>query len=347
MEEKEIINNPVKHSGLIVEPVNGEDYIVGAYSPLVGSYEIIMPQGHGWLNLQRPEERQFNYNFDSYSCVSFASLKALSYYFKAKLGIDYNFSERFTSKMSGTIPGTGNSVRNVLESIRKQGFLFEPEYPFAQDLTQAQFFAPIRGTLTILAEGRLQRWKINWESLSTVQDVDHEQIKAMLAYSPIIVTGYAWASYLGEGVYKDYKNQANHCFLIADYDNNQADWDLLADDSYPQDTGDGIDQPQEFLKKLSKDYRIWSAHRIVVEEIETPQTDLTLLNKIKMAFKKLARDCHGGLWFIKKLSDGTYGKAPVNDFKSLSGALIDEVGCEKNNLTDAYMATLKDYPFFG
>ena len=343
--EKEIIDKPVVNSGLIIEETNEKDYIFGAYSQL--DNKVIFPDAHGWLQYQRPEERQFNANFDTYSCVTFASLKALSYYFKVKLGIDYNFSEMFTSSMSGTIPGQGNSVRNVLECARTKGFLFELEYPFTPATTQDKFFSSPSLVLRTTAKGRLQRWKISWEALSTVQNVSHEQIKEALKYSPVIVTGYAWASYLGTGVYKDYNNQANHCFLIVDYDNTKPDWDLLADDSYPQDTGDGVDQPAEYLKKLAKDFRIWSAHKITVEEITTPQTDITLLNKITMAFKKLARDIHGGLWFIKMLPDKSYGKQKVDNFTQLTGALIDEVGTEKNNLTDEFLNTIKDFKFFG
>lgn len=299
-DDKQIIDKPIKNSGFVFEEIQEVDHIFGAYSPQVGSYLVIMPNGHGWLDIQRVEERQFNRFFDTYSCVTFAILKALSYYFKAVYNIDINISEMFTSRMSGTIPGRGNSVRTVLECVRLKGYLLEIEYPFTPDTTEGQFFAPISIKLQSTAKGRLKQWKINWEAVSTSNDVSHEQIKEALKYTPVIVTGYAWAQYLGEGVYHDYNNMANHCFLVVDHnDNTKEDWDLLADDSYPQDTGDGIDQPQEFLKRLAKDFRIWSAHKITVERIVEPINNANFYTKIKNMALKLVKDIHMGYHLVK------------------------------------------------
>lgn len=348
-EDKVIHARPRVNSGVILEPVKDTDYIMGGFSPFAGLYPVIFPNGHGWLTIQRPEEKQYNSRgFDSYSCVTFASLKALSYYFKVKFGMDMDFSERFTAVMSGTVPGQGNSVRNVLESIRKDGFVLESDYPsMSEDMTQAEWFAPIPQSIKDIGKKNMERWAIHWEALSSSQDVPHDLIKEALKHAPVIVTGFAWASYYGEGIFKDYNNQANHCFDNVDFSDTDPQWDILADDTYPLDPGDPAPTQDEFLKKLDKTYRIWSAHRIWAEEIATPKTDLTLLNKIRMAFKKISRTVHGGLVFIKKLADGNYGYQEIKTVDDLAGALIDEVGVEKNNLSDDFIKTLIPTKFFG
>lgn len=340
--KKEIIKNmPVRNSGLIFEEPKPEDYVLGYTSPLQN--KVIFKDGHGWLDFQRPEERQFNRNFDSFSCVTFSCLKALSYYFKVVYNLDMNFSERFTASMSGTIPGRGNSVRNVLESIRKQGFVLESDYPsMADNMTEAEWFKYPPKSVRDKALANLKKWKITWEVLSTNSDVPHDLVNNALQYAVAIVTGYAWASYFGHpddvGIYKDYNYQANHCFLVIDWQ-HPTDWDELADDSYPQDNRyDDMIVDKEFLKKLSPDYRIWSAHAITVTPLVEQNT--SLINKLKSMFTKIVRDIHGGLWFVKNDS-----KQKIEDWLSFAGAVIDEVGCK--TVDDNYLSNLKDIKFFG
>lgn len=322
-----------KNYGLIHEDPKPEDWILGA-SPL--DNRIIFDDGKGWRKFAPDGEMQFNRKFDSYSCVSFASLKALNYYFKVVYNIELDLSEMFTAVMSGTIPGRGNTVRNVLESIRKDGFVEEFFYPFTEATTKAQFFTPPPLTIKTRAKGKLQYWQINWEWVDSSTDVSHETIKDALKYSPVIVTGYAWTAQ--DGVYYDNNRQANHCFLVVDYDEQGR---LIADDSYPTDWQyDDNSSRDEFYKTLDKNFRLWSAHKITVTPIL--KKNKTLLEKIKSMFKNISRDIHGGLWFIKGGK-----KQKILDIESLSAALVDEIGVEKNDLTDADLAKYPDHKFFG
>ncbi len=59
-------------------------------------------------------------------------------------------------------------------------------------------------------------------------------------------------------------------------------------------------------------------------------------------FKKISRDTKGGFWFIK---DGK--KQKIEDWEAMLGSIIDEIGVEKNNLTDDDLAKLPDHKFFG
>lgn len=339
MKDTDILIKPVKNSGLIVEEVKQEDWIFGGISG--STAPIIFESGHGWLHEQSEEQAQLNSNFDTYSCVTFACTKALVYYFKEVHNLEFDLSQMFTSKMSGTVPGRGNSVRNVLESLRKDGWLLEIEYPFLPNTTQVQFFANISITLKNKALGRLDGWKIEWESLSLSSNVPHSVIADALKYSPVIATGFAWASYYGAlGIYYDYNNPANHAFLIVDHQIGSKDWDLMVDDSYPQDfTYEPGEAKDQFLKKLHPTYRVDSAHKIVVKPI---LIEPSLINKLKNMFKKISRDIHGGLWFVKSGM-----KQKIENWEAFAGAVIDEVGTERNGLTDAQLLAFKDNKFFG
>lgn len=269
-----IIKINKRKGGVIFEMPKQEDYVFGGVTGYART--PIFPDGHGWIKYQRPEERQFNKNFDSFSCVSFACLKALSYFIKERYGLDMDFSERFTAVMSGTIRGRGNSVRNVLESIRTDGFVLESDYPSMTDtMTEDEWFVPIPASVKKKGLENLKQWKINWETLTISDNVPHTQIYEGLKSAPVITTGFAWASYYGNpddiGIYHDYNYQANHCFLLCDWQ-KPTDWDVLADDSYPQDNrSDDAIVDEEFLKRLAPDYRLWSSHQIFCEPI--PQTN--------------------------------------------------------------------------
>lgn len=336
MEDKKIVMAPVKNSGLIVEPPNEKDWVFGGISGATAP--ILFPDGHGWLKFQRPEESQKNRNFDTFSCVSYACLKSLSYYIKVAYGLDMDFSERFTSVMSGTVPYKGNSLRNVLESIRKHGFVLESDYPsLTSEMTQAQWFAYPPASIRNKALDNLKRWKIEWETLSIASPVPHSQIIEAMKKAVPIITVFAWASYYGEGVYYDYNNPANHATTSPDHEDNDPLVDLIADDSYQQDFGDDEGTQAEYLKRLSKDFKISSAHIITAQPLPL---DISLISKIKNMFTKIKRDVHGGLWFIK---NGV--KQKIESWLDFSGAVIDEVGC--GQISDEDLAKYPLFKFFG
>ena len=279
-------NSQVVNRGVILEDSNPDDYVLGGISG-AADMPIIFPDGFGWLKNQRPEETQKNRYFDSYSCVTFASLKSLSYYFKVVYGLDMDFSERFTAVMSGTIPGQGNSVRNVLESIRKDGFVLESDYPsMTPDMTQAEWFADPPAAIKKKALDNLKKWEIKWEVLSIANpftgEVDHGQIMEGQKKGVPICIGYAWIS--DSGIYYDHGYPANHCFTIPEPIIGDSRADLMADDSYPEDFGIDPEPDANYLKKLGKTYSVKSAHIIMVKPVGEP---VSLINKFKNMIKSL------------------------------------------------------------
>lgn len=281
--------NKIINSGVILEDHNQEDWVCGGISG--STMPVLFPDGHGWLKYQRPEETQRNRNFDSYSCVSFGCLKSLSYYMKVVHGLDMNFSERFTAVMSGTTPGQGNSVRNVLESIRKDGFVLESDYPsMTPDMTENEWYQQPPESVKKKALDNLKNWKIEWETLSIANpftgEVSHDQIIEGQKKGVPITIGYAWLEngleVDGIGVYVTGGNPANHCFTSPDHKDNHQVVDLLVDDSYPRDFGIEKEPDQNYLKYLHKGYSICSAHIISAQPIGKPTNFVTLIkNMIK------------------------------------------------------------------
>lgn len=290
------MDNKIINTGLIHEPPQEKDWVFGGVNS--GAFNTpLFSDGHGWLTIQRDEQTQRNANFDTFSCVTFSCLKALSYYVKKIYNLDVNFSERFTAVMSGTTPGKGNSIRNVLESIRKDGFLLENDCPFTNEMTQSEFFSPITQSLKDKAKKNLQDFMglgpiiIEWEVISNNPFsgglVDHDQIREALKYSPVITTGFAWN---GGPIYVN-GGAPNHCFLGIDWD-DQVEWDVMADDNYPADFSLDHEPDVNYLKKLSRFYSLYSAYKITARLANKPAS---LITNFKKMFNNMRAymDTHG------------------------------------------------------
>jgi hypothetical protein len=294
-----LIHNERKNTGLVFEKVQAQDWILGGVSPLQN--KVIFSDGHGWPKFRTPPEMQFNTKFDSFSCVVFACLKALCMYIYCVYGILLNLDEMFTAVMARVQPGVGTSVRNVLECIRKSGVVEQAlaaklRYPFDANTTEAMYFNSQPYSLIKEALKFLNVWKMNWEALTTSDNVPHAFIGSALQFSPVISTGFAWIKNSVTGLYVDEGRQANHCWIADDYAGSK----IIANDTYPSDnqydTNSTID---EFIKELDPSYRIFSAHKITAEPILPTNVKNSLLNKLTDMLSNLVRDIHGGFHFIK------------------------------------------------
>jgi hypothetical protein len=363
-EDKKIIIIPVSNSvipedtqskdynanddGILVEQVPGkvinvedEKPMGGVITPLIPP-SIIFKDGHGHLKYQGAPEMQFNRLFDSYSCVIYTIAKAICYNLRERYNIDITISEMFNAYYANVRQGVGTTIRAGMESFRLHGWVEDKDYPFTAETTLKQFQQQPPIEIVNKATGELTKWKFNWEVLGR----DHNSIKENLKRTVICGTGFAWASYYGEGVYYDYNNPANHAFLIVDYKiNDKGGINLIADDSYPRDNRfDDDSTPDEFIKELDASYSMGSCHRVWLTPVLPQPNNKTLINKITNMFLKIGRSIHGAFFFIK---DGK--KAEINSWKAAFGAIIDEVGIlpANNNLTDEKLSSIPDYPFFG
>ncbi len=181
---KETIKQPV--GGLIVEPPDEQDHILGASGP---DFEVLIPSGQWHEHLPIPE-LQRNRHGDTFMCVSF-SLNNIHEMLKNRLfGEVINKSDLFLGVGSGTVRGRGNSKRAVAEWNRRNGFVLESEYPYHEDMTLDEAYKPL--TRELLTEGikSLEDWVFNWKWLGSN---DPEVMKEGLKLSPLQVD--VWGSY--------------------------------------------------------------------------------------------------------------------------------------------------------
>lgn len=133
-----------KNLGVIAPKLADTDYVAGQETGI--QYEEVNKSGNWKAHLPIGEPQFFG--FDSSACVSFSALNVievqLNYLLNAgKIPDDklkqlkdwgylqndkFNFSDRFTAKMSGTTP-QGNQVQSVWDSIRKHGLVPEAMWP--------------------------------------------------------------------------------------------------------------------------------------------------------------------------------------------------------------------------
>lgn len=202
----------VKNYGLVNEaPLIGVDYQAGVLDK-----KILMPSGQ-WDQVLPSVEYQKSYKtgFDSYGCVTFSCLNVLETLHKF-VGIDKNFSDNFIAKMSGTIPGRGNSLRNVVECVRK-GVVDESVYPFhdtmetfyqeiPQDVRDKQYTVPFGW-----------EWGMGGDNLHNWHNDRKQVFVDLLKYSPVQITVYAYGKQV-DGIYQPVMNaEPNHAIELYGY----------------------------------------------------------------------------------------------------------------------------------
>jgi hypothetical protein len=285
-----------------------------------------------WVDdwLEMPAETQFGAKLESMGCTGFGTNNIYELIAKAQYGLNWNLSDRFINKVSGTTR-QGNTVDAPIDAMRKFGFLFEDEYPWNRDtFSWDDYYSTVPANKLKLAKTRLNDWEFKHEY---VPIGNKEAIMNALKTSPLGGTVYAWQKN-ADSIYYSGGNRPNHyTVVILGYVKGKY-W--ICGDSYPEDFQyNDNPQPSEFIKKLDWNFQFGCIKRYALIK---KNNKLTLINILK----KIARDIHGGFWFLK---DGS--KAKITDWKSMLGAIVDEIGVEKNNLTDKQLSEYSDYPFFG
>lgn len=139
-----------KNTGFLEAPPRETDWIAGGSSLI--EFKQMNHMGAWTLFLPR-EERQGGVYFDSMACVTFSALNCLEAQVRAHIAyqrmsremikelkdegyfneyLEFNLSDRFTAKMSGTTK-QGNYFVNVWDSIRKHGVIPEGDWAWNTD----------------------------------------------------------------------------------------------------------------------------------------------------------------------------------------------------------------------
>jgi len=172
------IRQPI--GGLIVEPQLDNDHILGASGP---DFEVLSEDGQ-WSNYAPNPELQRNRFGDTFMCVSFSNNNVHEFILQKRYGDIVDWSDIFLGKGSGTVRGQGNGKRTVAEWKRLNGFVQESDYPYTQDMTLDQVFAPIPTTILQKAKQNLEIYTFLYKWLS---GNSKENILGGLRLSPVQV----------------------------------------------------------------------------------------------------------------------------------------------------------------
>lgn len=199
-------------NGLIFEPPQKQDWVLGG-SPY--KRDVLFPEGDCEKYLPTPE-RQASRVYDPFSCVANSCHNCLEtilcYMMEKDPDVEIilksleildengkpNLSDRFLAKVSGTIPGRGNSLRAVAEAVRKFGFVSEKFWPKTDNMDEATYYAEIPDAVMKQAAKSLVYFEIHHENLMLENDgvfySSHEEMAKARKLSPlqVCVDGNYW-----------------------------------------------------------------------------------------------------------------------------------------------------------
>lgn len=150
-------------------------------------YEVRNPSGD-WTPYLPPGEFQYSNKVDYMACVTFSALNSIEMQYKLITGQSLNFSDRFTAKMSGTLP-EGNWLWKVGDSIRLDGIVEEQDWPTNPDYDWSQYYAEIPQAVKDKAKLFLQSWEVKYEFI----DWGKSSLLYHLKHAPIqvVIPGHA------------------------------------------------------------------------------------------------------------------------------------------------------------
>jgi hypothetical protein len=151
-----------------------EDYVLGGVSSL--PKEVLCPERIWPL----PKLEVQNKMFDPFACTNFANCNVRESIHLKRYGEEINNSDRYSAVISGTVPGQGNSHKNVAECTRKKWYVKEEEFPFTDSMSQEEFFIP-SPELESKAISEIPGYEYGYEK------VERSDFYEALQYSPLQV----------------------------------------------------------------------------------------------------------------------------------------------------------------
>lgn len=199
---------PSGNHGYIYKKPLKKDYKIGA-SPIV---EEVLQENGCWDDYLPEVEKQKRYGGeDKMACVTFSALNTLEILHKRKYNVEKNWSDRFTAKISGTTK-TGNNLRNVAESIRKDGLVDEKDWGWEESWDE--YYKEIPNEIKQKGKDFLNNYLINYE---WVPDVSPSSLVSALKYAPLQVVVYWNAVDDDELYFADRKHAGNHAVSLYGY----------------------------------------------------------------------------------------------------------------------------------
>ncbi len=228
--------------GILSQLPSPTDYIAGAVSGI--DYRIMNPTGIWPTPIG---ESQIGKYGDTYGCVTFSALNCIESTLLYN-GINSNFSDRFTAKMSGTTQ-YGNYVQKVADSIRHDGLVNESDWswnPLGDNprFTWEEFYKDIPEDIQQRGQLFLQQYEVKYEWIPT----DIESLKTHLKQAPLQIV-IKICPYWNTGTVKGCGIASEHAVMLYNID----------EDGYHI-----FDHYNPYPKVLALDYGIACAFKYVI-----------------------------------------------------------------------------------
>jgi hypothetical protein len=176
-----------KNFGLIVEPVQPEDFVLGSAQSLQTKYGATeINQSGDWSPYTPSTEDQDTSDGDTWACTNFGTSNAVEMLARLNFKESINLSDRFFAKMSGTKVGVGNSPKAAADSLRHQWSVNEPEWPDVD--TVEEYYAEIPSNLKTVAVARGAEFEFGYQLIPN----NAASIKTALKSSPVCIAVTAW-----------------------------------------------------------------------------------------------------------------------------------------------------------
>lgn len=190
--------------GLIESKPDERDYRLGGETKLP---KTIVRADRDWTPFLPSVELQKDYvtGFDNFACVTYSGLNCLEVLAKS-MGLQWNRSDRFTAKKSGTVPGVGNYLNVVAESVRTDGTVDEKQYPMVG--TVEEYYADLPHDIVLEAKNWLLSNKTGYEWVDW-GGINPEKLWEALQYAPIQVT-VDYSAQINNEIYKT----VNHAVMV-------------------------------------------------------------------------------------------------------------------------------------
>jgi len=219
------------NNNFIPEEEDERDYIFGA-----AQAEDINPTGD-YRKMLPDFEGQRHKLFDDMSCVTRSYTQAEEVTQICLKGEYVDNSDRWPAYWGGTTQ-RGAADRNVLEAIRKKGFVKETSWPTKEDMTWGEYIKTPPKELDKEGEEWSNKNDFRYEAVFQYND---DLLDSMLKKGPVSIAVYGWILGRDGKYYRPAGYGSNHkCLLVCNDRQAKIKWVL---DNYPP-----------FVKMLSWDY---------------------------------------------------------------------------------------------
>jgi hypothetical protein len=231
------------NSGLLDESLRPIEEIEG--ESLLGGELKAINNIADWRPFLPVHEQQYSDIFDTYACTNFAATNQAEILGIYKYGKEYNYSDRFNSKMSGTTYKVGNYASGALSSLtQKHGIVTEDQWAWDKKImTPEQYYSEIPQNIKDEALKWFDMWEASWGWHEATPYVHKKALREALTYSPVGVSIPSASVRDADGVYHTDKTVFGHR-VVALYVHPDGKVDIL--DHYMQVRTLSADFPLSF-----------------------------------------------------------------------------------------------------